>query len=166
MISDSQVQFLEIFGDRNHKWESQEDILKLSRFYLYDQVKVLESALDVLDRSTTRIQCFDSKTKEGDIIRSFWKVPGTRRDSDNPYVCTETGCNCVRYSELARAADTMLTPFCKHRIACYLATALDLVDYIQISEEEFAQQLASSSVVGIESANNIGRNKFTRAHYS
>ena len=161
MISETQVGLLEEFLDRDRRWESADDVLRLARFILHDQLKVLESALTVLDRKE-RVQCFDaiatahngarSDLGAGDkdvVARSYWSVPDSRTGHANPYTCTEVGCTCMSYCDLARAADGGLTPMCKHLLAVRLATALGLVECVRKDEAAFAADLSTAMVVGL-----------------
>ena len=151
---------------------SSDDVLRFARFVLFDQLKVLEGALDVLDRPG-RVQRFDSvvpcdsaqaqgnnnSTMKGKslVARSFWKVPNSDsragHATTSTYTCTETGCTCVRYCELARAADAGLTPMCKHLLAVRLATALGLVDVGELQQrgdvDAFATELAQLTIDGM-----------------
>lgn len=151
---------------------SSDHVLRFARFVLFDQLKVLEGALDVLDRPG-RVQRFDSvvpcdaaqaqgsnnSTMKGKSVlaRSFWKVPNSDaragHASPSTYTCTETGCTCVRYCELARAADAGLTPMCKHLLAVRLATALGLVDVGELQQRDdgdaFAAELARLTFEGM-----------------
>ncbi len=147
MLSEAQVSLFSNFLDRNKRWASPEDVIKLARFYLHDQLKVLESALEVLD-SESRITCFESRhadniTEDANSRRSFWRVPAATSERE-PYTCTRGGCDCPRYTELAKNVDENHEPMCKHIIAVYIGTALGLVDVTIMPCHEFVKHLTDA----------------------
>ena len=148
MLSEAQATFLGGFLDRNSVWEGADEVLRLSRFYLHDQLKVLEDALHLLDGKET-IKCFDSCVENGFIARSYWKVPSSKNSIhyNESYMCMETGCTCRSYHELARAADASLTPMCKHLLAVRLGTALGVIEYsASQSEEAFSKDITQAQM--------------------
>ena len=130
-----------------------EELLRMCRFYLYDQLKVLESAVDIVDGPfvsggvTSKVRCCHSHSG----ARSFWMVPGSRGAE---YTCVSGGCTCQSYLEMSKSAGVNVEVMCKHLIAIRLATALDMVAHETLSDESFVTQLSSkisSSCQGVDS---------------
>ena len=142
------MSLLEDMLDRQRPWDDPDDVLRAARFYLHDQIKVLEAAVEVLDHKEP-IECVDCVGPGDFVARSYWRVPSSSKQGGlNPewYTCMETGCTCVRYIELARAVDPSMTPMCKHLIAVRLATALKLVKYTRANAEDFSEALAQAVI--------------------
>jgi len=155
MFTDVQMVWLSGLLDSNRSYPNTDDVLKIARFYLWDQIKVMESALEVLD-GDSRIRCFESRTADGTIVeekcrrRCFWRVPSS--GDREPYTCTLGGCDCPRYVELARNADVEHEPMCKHIVAVYLGTALGMVEVASLPCEDFVRQLTEAAPRSIQQA--------------
>ena len=141
MLSPPQKELCDKFLDSTKTWENSDHVLRLACFYLHDQRKVLEGALEVLD-GQERIQCFAFQPECG-RRRCFWRVPGATGKSA-AYTCVEYGCDCHRYIELAKSSDVEHEPMCKHLIAVRVGTALGLIDVTLLSDEDFVKRLAES----------------------
>jgi len=155
MFTDIQVAWLSGLLDSSRSYPNTDDVLKIARFYMWDQIKVMESALEVLD-SDSRICCFESRAADGTVVearhrrRCFWRVPSS--GDREPYTCTLGGCDCPRYTELAKNADAEHEPMCKHLVAVYLGTALGLVDVASLPCEDFVSQLTEAATRSLQLA--------------
>jgi hypothetical protein len=161
MLSSSQKDLCDKFLDATKTWESTDHILRLASFYLHDQRKVLEGALDVLD-GQERIQCFAFQPECG-RRRCFWKVPVSTGKSA-AYTCVEYGCDCHRYIEMAKSNDVEHEPMCKHLIAVRVGTALGLVDVTFVSDEDFVRKLAENQERSLFYSHSSSSASFSSAH--
>lgn len=155
MFTDIQVEWLTSLLLSQREYPDTDNVIKIARFYLWDQIKVMESALEILD-GDSHIRCFECRAADGSIIkdsahrRCFWRVPAS--GDREPYTCTLGGCNCPRYAELAKSADVEHEPMCKHLVAVYLGAALGLVDVSNLPPGDFANQLTEAAASSIQLA--------------
>ena len=156
MISASQVEYMDSLLDAETVYD-REELLRMCRFYLYDQLKVLESAVDIVDSPfvsgtgasvVSKVRCYRSQSS----ARSFWIVPGSRGAE---YTCVSGGCTCQSYLEMSKSAGVNIEVMCKHLIAIRLATALDMVVHETLSDENFVQQLSSKILSSIQGVDNL-----------
>ncbi len=140
-MSAAQMEHMNSLLDAEMVYEPDE-LLRACRFFLYDQIKVLESAVEIVDgpyvseRNVSKIRCIRSRSSS----RSFWIVPGSRGAE---YTCTSCGCTCQNFLELSKSAGVNVEVMCKHLIAIRLATALDGVINETLKDEDWVNELSS-----------------------
>ena len=129
-------------------------VLQLTRFATWDQPKLLEAAVDLLDSiksNETSIRCYVSSgaagTPQAKVRRKCWRVPGTEKGTE--YACLLHYCPCDAYVTLAAGVSEGRTAMCKHLLAIRIATALSQTSHVALAEEQFVNKMLENSAVGV-----------------
>jgi predicted nucleic acid-binding Zn finger protein len=156
MITDEQYALLDLLAETNssNKTVEADEILSDAYFIFYDQVKFLESALEILDQSEEQHQsavktiCHDMST------RKYWKVTGFH---DAEYLCFGRSCTCPFYMNTLRSSNSNrmqpvgLQVVCKHLIAVRLATSLHKIEVVKLPMDKFMLQMVQERGHGQQS---------------
>ena len=107
MVSKIQIDLIQNLSDSVSSTTTvdESNILKSLNFILYDNHKILESAMDIVDDIDNKI----IKYKSNSSSRHFWKVNGSQ---GNQYICFEKFCPCQSFLQQAR--QTTENVYCKH----------------------------------------------------
>lgn len=114
-----QHELLERFPDQLfNKEQSSEESIRALNFILFDDRKLLDSAVDVLDNLQYIDRCKSSST-----TRHFCIVPGSKGAN---YLCLNRYCTCPRFTEISKHP-TKYNKLCKHLVAIKLAEVFGLI---------------------------------------
>ena len=146
-------------------------VLKAARFALWDQPKLVDSAVDLLDSikaNDTTIRCYISVSSSNAVPgggggggpsfvlrRKCWRVPGS--DKGTEYTCLTHYCPCPTYTEMAKCVQEGRTAVCKHLVAIRIATALSLVTNSVLSEEQYVAKMCEPPSVSTNATNRMLR---------
>jgi predicted nucleic acid-binding Zn finger protein len=146
MITDAQLDLLDLLGAKYDVQRAPEgEILKSLDFVLFDNRKLLESAVEMIGEDGKQgIKQFSSIS----CGRKCWKVRGSH---DREYTCLSSFCSCPSYLMQSKQASGRV--LCKHLLAIKIAGMLGLVEKEEVSDERFVDLLCQeTSVSSIVSA--------------
>ena len=150
MLSDSQHDLLDrVIQKFRHDIESNELNVAISNaqsalhtlltnlaFVLFDNRKILDSAVDILDDSDNSIRHY--RTLNASPPRKMWIVKGSQ---GNDYICLERFCPCAFYLQQARNRKGRI--LCKHLLAIKLFVAIKRENVQILDDEEFARAMCA-----------------------
>ena len=106
--------------------KNEDDIIRMIESF-YDDTKLMESALEILDKTNQIIE-FRGSCK----YRKIWKIIGSK---DKSYYCLYNFCPCQSYENNNKSSSKVV--LCKHLLAIRIALALRKTLETVISDEEF-----------------------------
>jgi predicted nucleic acid-binding Zn finger protein len=146
MITDAQLELLDSLGAKYDEQRGSEvEVLKSLDFALFDNRKLLESAVEMIGEDGRHsIKQFSSVS----CGRKCWKVRGSQ---DREYTCLSSFCSCPSYLMQSKQASGRV--LCKHLLAIKIAGMLGSVEKEEVSDERFVDLLCQeTSVSSIVSA--------------
>ena len=148
MPSDLQYDLLEELSQQQKEkdsslHQSEEELLKALHFIFYDNLKIIDIALDIVDRGN--ITCIQSNSCD----RCFWRVCSAPNADE--YTVFQSYCACRSYAEQCKHAVTgasaaTSTVMCKHMLAVRLAVLLNRIGRMSIvSDTVFVEMMCNVS---------------------
>lgn len=142
MPSEQQVNLINLLcNDAEFSSFDEESVLKRFGFILYDNMKLLESALDILDGDSDSIVKFKNDAS-GRIV---WKVRGSQ---GKEYSCLKNYCSCPSYLNQVRHDPLSSSNICKHIIGVKIGTALNKVNERIVNNDKFIELMCDSGNSG------------------
>lgn len=105
-------------------------------FVLFDNRKILDAAVDILDDSDNSIRHYG--TKNASPRRQIWTVKGSQ---GSDYICLERFCPCAYYMQQARTRKGRI--ICKHLLAIKLFGAIKRESIQLLDDEDFAKVMCA-----------------------
>jgi predicted nucleic acid-binding Zn finger protein len=140
MPSEQQVSLINILCKNTENLEA-DVVLKRFGFVLYDNIKLLESSLDILDGDNESI----IKYKNDSSGRIVWKVRGSQ---GREYTCLNNFCSCPSYLNQVRHDPLSSSTICKHILGIKLGTALSKVNERSVNNDKFIELLCDGTNSG------------------
>ena len=141
MITETQIKLIQqLLNSRLESCDSFDDsyILRNLNFVLYDNPKLLDASIDIIDNLDNKIIKYKSITSS----REFWKVNGSH---GNQYLCFENFCPCQSFLQQSKSATGQT--YCKHILSIKLGSLFKRIVDEVISEELFISTLCSDSLI-------------------
>lgn len=139
MVSETQIKLIQNLIETTSSGDVDEsNLLKSLNFILYDNHRILESALDIVDDTDNKIIKYQSNSS----LRCFFKVNGSQ---GNQYLCFEKFCPCQSF--LQQAKQTPENIYCKHILSIKIASLLNRVGEEVVDDEVFIEMLTTDSLV-------------------
>ena len=105
-------------------------------FVLFDNRKILDAAVDILDDSDNLIRHYG--TTNASPRRQMWTVKGSL---GSDYICLERFCPCPYYMQQARTRKGRI--LCKHLLAIKLFVAIKRENIQLLGDEDFAKVMCA-----------------------
>jgi predicted nucleic acid-binding Zn finger protein len=153
MPSEQQVSLINLLCINNvENFPIEEDaVLKRFGFVLYDNIKLLESSLDILDGDKDSIVRYKNEISG----RVVWKVRGSQ---GKEYTCMNNFCSCPSFLNQVRHDPLSSSTICKHILGIKLGTALNRVNERSVNNDKFIELLCDGT--------NSGSGATTLSHYN
>lgn len=125
------------------------EALRWFYYILPDHEKLLEAAVEILDRGLSQEiggHSHSSPVQEyylSSNSRCFWKVAGSSRNRE--YLCLKNYCSCKSFCHIARGPSNRI--ICKHLLAVKIARVIGLAERKLCEKEEDYFQVLERGVV-------------------
>lgn len=151
MLQESQVQQLDhILEGGPFEACEETDAIKHLRFLLWDQVKLLDTAVELLDTikgNDLHITCYSSQATgaggNSKTKRRCWRVPGSTKGTE--YTCFINFCPCRSYIDMSKQQGQARTVMCKHLVAVRMATLLGWVTQEAVNDAQFVAKMCQET---------------------
>ena len=142
-MSETQIKLIQnlIENKSTDNNNNESNILKSLNFILYDNHKILDSALDLMDDTDNNNNKI-IKYKSSSSSRVFWKVNGSQ---GNQYLCFEKFCPCQSFLQQARQTSENI--YCKHILSIKIGSLFDKIIEEVVDDNVFVEMLTSDSLV-------------------
>ncbi len=140
MTTKIQVELIDLVCEQHTVSQSvdEDSVLKQFGFILFDNLKLLESALDILDNDNDSIVKYTVDVSN----RIVWKVKGSQ---GKEYTCLDSFCSCPSFLQQVRQ-DPSGCIMCKHLLGVKLATCLKRATSRTVNNDKFVELMCDNSL--------------------
>eukprot|EP01031_Cornospumella_fuschlensis_P027039 gene27039-32672_t len=116
-----------------------DDVISAASFILYDQDKLVDASLDLLDHGDAV-----REVRHAESGRKYWRVSDRRTEhQEKTYICLEKYCSCSYFTAYVKSYinhdENQKIVICKHLLAVRLARALRKCSQIDLPLDKFLQ---------------------------